>query len=136
MVIKKDQDNTDLDKCLYISLEKLGVLDIFNDSQNANNKKTAFIILGSSGGRIDHTFSTYHHVYKYLNLYADQLSETEIYMISKSSISVFLKNGVNVIESCDIIQNKNYGYSIIPIYGEATVNISDSEKQESRGIYY
>jgi hypothetical protein len=55
-------------------------------------------------------------------------------MISKSSVSVFLKNGVNVIESCDIIQNKNYGYSIIPIYGEATVNISDSEKQESRGI--
>ena len=135
MVIKKDQDNTDLDKCLYISLEKLGVLDIFNDPQNSNKKKTAFIILGSSGGRIDHTFSTYHHVYKYLNLYNEQLSETEIYMISKSSMSVFLKNSVNEIESSDVIQNKNYGYSIIPIYGEANVSITDSDNNDSKGTY-
>lgn len=134
MVEKKDQDNTDLDKCLYMSLEKIGNLDIFNSNTiNQNEKKTAFVILGSSGGRIDHTFSTYHHVFKYLNLYSEQLSETEIYMISKSSMSVFLRNGLNIIESSELIQNKNYGYSIIPIYGEASICLSDSDNTESKG---
>jgi thiamine pyrophosphokinase len=135
MVIKKDTENTDLDKCLYISLEKIGSLDLFNNtSPNSSEKKTAFIILGSSGGRIDHTFSTYHHVFKYLNLYSEQLSETEIYMISKSSMSVFLKPGTNNVESCELIQNKNYGYSIIPIYGESTANITDSDNSDNKGI--
>ena len=139
MVIKKDQDNTDLDKCLYISMERLGALEE-DDSQlnNFNSKKYSFIILGSSGGRIDHTFSTYHHVFKYLNSYPEQLSETEIFMISKSSMSVFLKNGVNYIDSSEIIQNKTFGYSIIPIYGEANVKVSDNINnfQHFKGIVF
>jgi thiamine pyrophosphokinase len=136
MLIRKDQDNTDLDKCLYISMEKLGTLDE-QQIQQANSKTYALIILGSSGGRIDHTFSTYHHVFKYLNYYSDQLTDTEVYMISKSSMSVFLKGGVNIIESSETIQNKEFGYSIIPICGEANVTISDTTNnfKETKGMF-
>jgi thiamine pyrophosphokinase len=125
MVIKKDIENTDLDKCLYISLEKLANVDE-EEYVTSNSKKFCFIILGSSGGRIDHTLSTYHHVYKYLTYYSEQLSETEVFMISKSSLSVFLKSGGNIIDSSDKIQNKTFGYSIIPIYGESNVKIYDN----------
>lgn len=124
MVIKKDQDNTDLDKCIYISIEKLACIED-EDSIPRVSKKFCFIILGSSGGRIDHTISTYHHVYKYLTSYSDQLSDTEIFMISKCSISVFLKNGVNVIDSSEKIQNRIYGYSLIPLLGETNVQVFD-----------
>ncbi len=125
MVIKKDIENTDLDKCLYISLEKLANVDE-EDYATSNSKKFCFIILGSSGGRIDHTLSTYHHVYKYLTYYSEQLSETEIFMISKCSLSVFLKSGCNIIDSSEKIQNKTFGYSIIPVYGESNVKIFDN----------
>lgn len=139
MIIKKDQDNTDLDKCLYIAIERVGALEE-DDSQfnNFNSKKYSFIILGSSGGRIDHTFSTYHHVFKYLNCYSEQLSDTEIFMFSKSSMSVFLKNGVNYIDSSEIIQNKIFGYSIVPIYGEANVKVSDNTNNflDSKGFLF
>lgn len=95
------------------------------------SKKSSFIILGSSGGRIDQTISTYHHVYKYLNLYSDQLSDTEIFITSKSSISVFLKKGTNIIDSSEKIQNRAYGYSIIPMYGETNVKVFDNFEMEN-----
>jgi hypothetical protein len=47
-------------------------------------------------------------------------------MISKCSLSVFLKSGGNIIDSSDKIQNKTFGYSIIPIYGESNVKIYDN----------
>ena len=125
MVKKKDLDNTDLDKILYISMEKLANFEEFEDQNQ--KKKFSFIILGSSGGRLDHTFSNYHYVYKYLSLYPDQLSDTEIFMISESSMSVFLKNGVNIIDSSEMLLNKIYGYSIIPINGEADIKIFDND---------
>ena len=136
MVIKKDQDNTDLSKCLYISMEKLACIED-EDNLPSISKKFCFIILGSSGGRIDHTISTYHHVYKYLTFYADQLSNTEIYMISKSSMSVFLKNGINIIDSSDKLQNRAYGYSIIAVNGETIVKVNDDieMENESKGTY-
>lgn len=136
MVIKKDIENTDLDKCLYISLEKLANVEE-DDFTCTNQKKFCFIILGSSGGRIDHTMSTYHHVYKYLMYYSEQLSDTEVFMISKSSISVFLKIGTNIIDSSEKIQNRNFGYSIIPLYGEVNVKIYDNieNSSESKGKY-
>ena len=129
MVIKKDQENTDLDKSLYISMEKLANFEEFEDQNK--KKKFSFIILGSCGGRLDHTFSTYHYVYKYLSLYPDQLSDTEIFMISKSSMSIFLKNGVNIIDSSEILQNKIFGYSIIPINGEANLMIFDNYEKSN-----
>lgn len=125
MVIKKDIENTDLDKCLYISLEKLSNVDE-EEYLTSNSKKFCFILLGSSGGRLDHTISTYHHVYKYLTYYSEQLSETEVFMISKSSLSVFLKSGSNIIDSSDKIQNKAFGYSIIALNGESNVKVYDN----------
>lgn len=122
MVIKTEIENTDLDKCLYISIEKLAY--VTEESSLSNNKRFCFIILGASGGRLDHTFSTYHHVYKYLTQYSDQLAETEIFMVSKSSISVFLKNGTNIIDSSDKIQNRAFGFSILSLTGEAFVRIT------------
>jgi thiamine pyrophosphokinase len=127
MVIKKDLENTDLDKCLYISIEKLAYG--MEESNLSNNKRFCFIILGSSGGRLDHTISTYHHVYKYLSYYPEQLAETEIFMVSKSSISVFLRNGTNIIDSSDKIQNRSFGYSIIALHGEADINVTDDTEK-------
>ena len=117
-------------------MEKLACIED-EDNLPSISKKFCFIILGSSGGRIDHTISTYHHVYKYLTFYADQLSNTEIYMISKSSMSVFLKNGINIIDSSDKLQNRAYGYSIIAVNGETIVKVNDDieMENESKGTY-
>lgn len=124
-----DQDTTDLEKSLYVSLEKLSEISCEKDYDGeCIRKKYAIIILGASGGRIDHTFSTYSQVYKYLNQYNNELSETDIFMLSKSSFSFYLKPGVinNVITS-KTFENREEGYSIIPIFGEGKISIKEDE---------
>jgi len=116
-IVKTDQDNTDLDKCIYLAIEHLGVLE----KSSNENKKSCFIILGSCGGRIDHTFSTYHHVYKYLENELDL--DIEFLMISKTSISVYLKAGTNIINFDSKQVNFVNGFSIIPILGKCTIKI-------------
>lgn len=126
LIIKQDQDSCDLEKCLYIAIEKLGELD---DSYQYSTSSisimpNSLIILGC-GGRIDHTFSTFHCVFKYLNNFRDQLSQTEIYLVSKRNISVFLKKGLNTIINHKIWMNFEMSYSIIPLSGEGHVTVYD-----------
>ncbi len=121
-----DQDTTDLEKCLYVSREKL--CEYETGEQSEVGKKFSIIILGASGGRIDHTFSCYSQVYKYLENYSYQFKETEIYMLSKSSCSVYLKPGMNKIITSSTWEKKQEGYSIIPINGEASIEVWEDDK--------
>lgn len=119
-----------MEKSLYVSLEKLSEVACDKEGDGyigeCLRKKYAIIILGASGGRIDHTFSSYSQVYKYLNQYENELSETDIFMLSKSSLSFYLKPGVtnNVITS-KIFENREEGYSIIPIFGKGKISVKE-----------
>lgn len=121
-----DQETTDLEKCLYVSLEKICEYDTSVQFQGSG-KKFSIIIFGASGGRIDHTFSAYSQVYKYLQNYSFQFKETEIYMLSKSSCSVYLKQGYNKIITSNTWEKKSEGYSVIPINGQATIDVIEDE---------
>jgi len=175
MFMKQDQDTTDLEKCLYVSLEKISEIQVENDSENynfnysdnyndnfnylnnygndtskinenefenlgfscdyiehlkKNKKKYSIIILGASGGRIDHTFSAYSQVFKYLNMYSYEFAYTEILMMSKSSCSLYLKPGKNIVYLTKTWEKKNQGFSIIPLFGEGKLKIYENEENE------
>lgn len=170
MFMKQDQDTTDLEKCLYVSLEKISEIQVElesesivnynyysnvinnnkknssecdsyqNDYENLKKKKKKFsiIILGASGGRIDHTFSAYSQVFKYLNMYSYEFCDTEILMMSKSSCSVYLKPGKNIVFLTKTWEKKNQGFSIIPLFGEGKLTIYENEEKEEykNGIFY
>ncbi len=182
MFMKHDQDTTDLEKCLYVSLEKLSEIQLENESDNYNFnlnddncnddykynnnvfnnnnpnneyenkglnseyyskikkkiKKYSIIILGQSGGRVDHTFSAYSQVFKYLNIYSHEFTNTEILMMSKSSCSLFLKPGKNIVYLTNTWENKNQGFSIISLFGEGKLNIYENEENEKNktGKYF
>lgn len=165
MFMKQNQDTTDLEKCLYVSLEKISEIQVESDSEmgdfnyfsgnqkinetsyNQNDyenikkkkKKFAIIILGASGGRIDHTFSAYSQVYKYLNMYSFEFIDTEILMMSKSSCSVYLKPGKNIVFLTKTWEKKNQGFSIIPLFGEGKLTIYENEETEENkngNIYF
>jgi thiamine pyrophosphokinase len=134
LLLRADQDTTDLEKCLYLSLEKVSekASDIdrtYNDDA-LSNKKFAIVLLGSSGGRIDHTFSTYSQVWKFLTAYPEQLRDTEVIMLSKSSCTVFLKPGQNDIIMPIDYDDKEEGYSVIPLFGEGRITVSEDENYE------
>lgn len=131
---RADQDTTDLEKCLYLSLEKISEKASNQDRTYAEeiteNKKFSIILLGSSGGRIDHTYSTYSQVWKFLTSYPEELRETEVIMLSKSSCSVYLKPGQNDIIMPSKYDNKEEGYSVIPLFGEGKITVSEQENYE------
>ena len=133
-VIKHDQDSCDLEKCLYMAIEKLGEIEdcYCKNGVNLGKKENSLIIFGSSGGRIDHTFSTFHCVFKYLNTYYEQLVNTEIYMVSKKSVSVFLTKGLNLINNFKVPSKFEVGYSIIPIYGEGNIKVYEKNEEKSK----
>lgn len=162
MIMKQDQDTTDLEKCLYVSLEKTSEISVEIDSENYNYnnynnkytnlltnqvdiecvnknlKKFSIIILGASGGRIDHTFSAYSQVFKYLNMYSYEFKETEILMLSKSSCSIYLKPGRNIVYLSEAWEKKNQGFSIIPLFGEGKLVLYEDEEIEENksGKYF
>jgi len=115
-----DTDTTDLEKCLYVSLEKISTLD--TDCEDLK-KKYSIIFFGASGGRIDHTFSVFSQVFKYILMFPDVREKAELIMLSKSSCSVYLRPGFNKIITSNFFENKEQGYSIIPINGEASIEI-------------
>jgi len=125
---REDQDTTDLEKCLYVSLEKI------SESYVPENmdliKDYSIIILGASGGRIDHTFSAYSQVYKYLENYSDQIKGIEIILFSKSSCSVYLKPGMNKIIPSTYWEKKSDGYSVIAINGECKIEVTENSDND------
>jgi thiamine pyrophosphokinase len=125
ILYRNDCDTTDLEKSLYVSLEKIS--DICANNIN-EEKYYSIIILGASGGRVDHSYAIYSQVYKYINVYNFGLGQTDIFLMSKSSISVYLKSGDNKIVSSVNIQNRDYGYSIVSLLGEAKINVNEVEE--------
>jgi thiamine pyrophosphokinase len=130
LLLRNNCDTTDLEKSLYVSLEKISDISANNLS---DEKSYAIIILGSSGGRVDHSYATYSQVFKYINVYNFELKQTDIFLMSKSSVSVFLTQGDNKIISSRSIQNKEYGYSILSLLGEARISVHEVEDNVSMG---
>lgn len=134
LLMRIDQDTTDLEKCLYVSLEKISekASDLSNnfDEDHLDRKRFSIILLGSSGGRIDHTFSCYSQVWKFLVNYPDELADTEVIMLSKSSCTVYLKPGLNNVILPTTYDDKEEGYSVIPLFGEGRIAVSEDENYE------
>ena len=132
MIEKQDQESCDLEKCLYIAIEKLGELeDSFYFNSSKRIKKNSIIIYASNGGRIDNTLSTFHCVFKYRNNFYDQLFNSEIYMVSKRNICVFLKGGLNTIFHHKANTNSQMNYSIIALNGEGLVKVTENNEEKS-----
>jgi thiamine pyrophosphokinase len=134
MLKKSDTETSDLEKSLYFAMERLSeesysnyIMENYEMVEDNNKKKTSIIILGSCGGRIDHTISAYNSVYRYLKYYQVELSSTDIFLFSKSSISFFLQNGDNLIFPSSTWEKKEDGYSIICLEGEACIKVYESD---------
>lgn len=118
MLRKDDEQTSDLSKCLYYSLEKISEYSgNFNSEKefSSNKKKFSIILFNASGGRIDHTISTFNSVYQYMMNYSYVLTDTEVYLVSKSSMSVVLKEGNNVIFPSAFNEDKSEGYSLMAL---------------------
>jgi len=116
---KKDEDTPDLYKCLYVTLERIS--EVFCE----DDEKYSVIILGSSNGRFDETLSYFHNVFQLMDSYT-QIGNTEIFMLSKSTMSVFLKNGVNLITPSVTLENRDEGYSVIPLQDPVSIKVTES----------
>jgi len=122
---KTDQNTSDLNKCLYVSLERISEM-----CDTSYSKKPCAILILGAGGRIDHTLATFHNVHQYNNNYS-LLANTEIYMISTSSMSVFLRSGINHVFPSKKWESREEGYSLIPLLQDKlSVKISEFEKEE------
>lgn len=102
LAFRSDLDTTDIEKAIYVALEKI--------SESQNIQKTAIFIIGS-GGRVDHSYSTFGSVYKYHNDYKEL--NTDVFMVSCSSISMFLAPGINKLITSKVLELREEGYSLI-----------------------
>lgn len=109
---------------MYVSLEKVSTIE--TDCEELF-KKYSIIFLGASGGRIDHTFSVFSQVFKYLIKYPDVREKAEFILLSINSCSVYLKPGYNKILTSSVLENKHQGYSIIPVDGEAEIEVIEDD---------
>lgn len=58
-------------------------------------------------------------------------------MVSKSSFSVYLKPGVNNIITSEVFENRDAGYSVMPIFGEGKITVTEDNKLSvAEGIFY
>lgn len=132
ILYRADEETTDLEKCLYFALETISeqIFSYSSSNLQTNRKRHCIIVLGASGGRIDHTLSAYSQVYKSLNNYSYELSQTDIFMMSKSSLSVYLKPGMNMITTTKTWENRNQEYSVIPTLGEGTIIVNEENDND------
>jgi hypothetical protein len=126
MFKRQDIESTDLEKCLFVSLEKIS--ESFSSDNMEKSKDYVIIIMGASGGRIDHTYSAFSQVFKYIENYKYQFNGIEIMLLSKSSCSVYLRSGKNKIFTSSCWEKKSEGYSVIPINGECQIEIIEDDK--------
>jgi hypothetical protein len=112
LISKSGEEKTDLEKSLYYCFEKIakvGSSPILK-SKNYNNTsmKSAVIVYFDCDYRFDYTMSIYSEVSKYI-----ESEEIDIIMLSSNNMSIFLKEGINIISpSADFLPKKIGGFSI------------------------
>ena len=128
-IYKSNECSDDLNKCLYLSLEKISE----NYQECLNKKQYSVIILQAGTGNLDTTLNTFSSILQYFKNYPTQLFSTEIFLMSKSSIMTFLKSDLNIITPSLKWINHDDGYSIIPLHD--TINTKVKEFNEDKEIY-
>lgn len=97
-----------------------------NEEEDSEYNSTDYnlLILGASGGRIDHTLNVYRLSCKYNERFRD-LINAKFYLLGESSLSLILNpKFINEID-CSTWPLKNNGYSILPISGSANIHIEE-----------
>jgi thiamine pyrophosphokinase len=122
ILLKNEEASPDLNKCLYFSLEKISENVCNNYIDMASGKSCSIYLLGV-GDRFDYTVSLLQTVNQYVTTFFSL--KTEFYIISKTSIAVFLKKGVNYIKPYHDNQQQSQGYSIISICDKAELNLTE-----------
>jgi hypothetical protein len=88
----------------------------------AIGKKCSIYLLGV-GDRFDYTFSLLQTVNQYVSAFFSL--KTQFYIISKTSIAVFLKNGVNSVIPYQGKGQPTQGYSIISICENVELSLTE-----------
>lgn len=120
LIVRKDSRTTDFEKCLYIALEK--VSDMQNEFEFDYDPDFNIIILGASGGRIDHTFNIYKLSCKYSEKFRD-LIKAKFFLVGESSLSLIVSGKSENVITCSDWENKDAGFSILPISGMSDVKV-------------
>lgn len=107
-----DPGISDYEKCLYLSIEKASEFQTKSESDDIIN--TIIIVIGASGGRIDHTFNIYQISCKYMQMLIDTI-KLKIYLIGDSSLSILLDCKDDNTLYYSEWNNKNKGYSLLPL---------------------
>ena len=97
-----------------------------NEREDSMFEETDYnlLILGASGGRIDHTFNVYRLSCKYNDRFRDIIN-AKFFLLGESSLSLILNpKCVNVID-CSSWSFKKNGYSILPISGNANIHVEE-----------
>jgi len=117
----KDQDTTDLEKCVYYVFENsesltkgVKVDSPKNVLMQDNHSYSKLIVLGAFGGRIDQTLSSIHILYKMNNLFQEKCRENEIILMDDYSMMIFLEAGINLVRPSQKYESLK-GCGLIPI---------------------
>ena len=94
-----DPGISDFEKCLYIAIEKISEYETNNETNDYI--QSHIVVIGASGGRIDHTFNIYQISCKYNQILKDT-TKSLLYLVGDSSCSLFLDmKDVNIINFSD-----------------------------------
>ena len=127
----KDQDTTDLEKCVYYVFETSENLTKYDKKDSPKNvlmqdncSYTKLIILGAFGGRIDQTLASIHILYKMNSFFKEKCRENEIILMDDYSLMIFLEAGENIVRCSERYESLE-GCGLIPI-GEKVETIQTS----------
>ena len=115
-ILQNDSQTTDYEKSLYFALEKIS-------SYGNEEIKTHIIVVGASGGRLDHSMNNYQISCKYDQILKEN-TKSLLYLVGESTISLFLDmQNLNIIKIP--IDKYCHGYSLIPFNCEIVSNLEE-----------
>jgi len=134
LIQKSGEEKTDLEKSLYYCFEKIAKVEcspIMKSKGFSYSVKSAIMIYFDSEKGFDKTMSIYSEVSKYLDS-----DEIDIIMLSSENMSIFLKEGINIIKPSLNLQPRNIGGFTIASFNQAKCKIyelnyvNDQEESE------